>query len=205
MNRRSLILGLGSTVHGFRRMVAHLWALEARLRGVQLDGSVTFSGRPILEVQPGATMRIGRDCRIQSSPRSTPLGNAQPCVLRTLVPGAQLIIGDRVAMSSTIICAAQSVTIGEGTTCGAGAMIIDTDFHEQAETWDWRDNYAGLAKPIAIGRGCFIGARAIILKGVTIGDRAVIGAGAIVTADVPAGAVAAGNPARIIRAAAMPT
>jgi acetyltransferase-like isoleucine patch superfamily enzyme len=37
------------------------------------------------------------------------------------------------------------------------------------------------------------------LKGVTVGDRAVIGAGAVVTKDIPAGHVAAGNPARVIR------
>jgi len=48
---------------------------------------------------------------------------------------------------------------------------------------------------VIIGRGCFIGARAIILKGVTIGDCAVVGAGAVVTRDVPAGHLAAGNPA----------
>jgi acetyltransferase-like isoleucine patch superfamily enzyme len=42
----------------------------------------------------------------------------------------------------------------------------------------------------------FVGARAIILKGVTIGDRAVIGAGAVVSKDVPAGHIAAGNPAK---------
>jgi len=50
---------------------------------------------------------------------------------------------------------------------------------------------------IKIGRGVFIGARAIVLKGVTIGDRAVIGAAAVITKDVPAGHVAAGNPARV--------
>ncbi len=41
--------------------------------------------------------------------------------------------------------------------------------------------------------------RAVILKGVTIGDGAVVAAGAIVTRDVPAGAVVAGNPARVIK------
>ena len=54
------------------------------------------------------------------------------------------------------------------------------------------------ARPVRIGRGCFIGARAILLKGVTLGDRAIVGAGAVVTRDVPAGHIAVGNPARIL-------
>jgi acetyltransferase-like isoleucine patch superfamily enzyme len=52
--------------------------------------------------------------------------------------------------------------------------------------------------PIQIGDGCFIGQRAVVLGGVTIGDGAAIGAGAVVTKDVPAGATAAGVPARVI-------
>lgn len=53
-------------------------------------------------------------------------------------------------------------------------------------------------RPVKIGERCYIGAGAIILPGVTIGDDAVVGAGAVVRADVAAGAVVAGNPARQI-------
>jgi putative colanic acid biosynthesis acetyltransferase WcaB len=53
------------------------------------------------------------------------------------------------------------------------------------------------AAPI-IGNGVDIGANAVILGGITIGDGAVIGAGAVVLKDVPARAVVAGNPARVI-------
>jgi maltose O-acetyltransferase len=52
------------------------------------------------------------------------------------------------------------------------------------------------ARPIRIGDNVWLGGGAIVLPGVTIGDDAVIGAGSVVTRDVPAGAVAAGNPAR---------
>lgn len=53
--------------------------------------------------------------------------------------------------------------------------------------------------PIRLGKGVWIGAHATITAGVTIGDYAVIAAGAVVTKDIPAGAVAGGVPARIIK------
>lgn len=52
--------------------------------------------------------------------------------------------------------------------------------------------------PVTIGDKVFIGARAIILRGVTIGNGAVIGAGAVVAKDVPPMAIVAGNPAKVI-------
>ena len=52
-------------------------------------------------------------------------------------------------------------------------------------------------RTVRIGRHVWIGAGAIILPGVSIGDDALIGAGSVVTRDVPAGAIALGNPARL--------
>lgn len=54
-------------------------------------------------------------------------------------------------------------------------------------------------EPIAIGDNVWIGGGAIVLAGVTIGEDTVVGAGAVVTRDVPAGVVAVGNPARVVR------
>jgi acetyltransferase-like isoleucine patch superfamily enzyme len=75
---------------------------------------------------------------------------------------------------------------------------LDTDFHQPAGQWDWGTGPARGAKPIRIGRGVFIGARAIVLKGSAMGDRAVVGAGAVVTKPVPPRHSAVGNPARTV-------
>lgn len=55
----------------------------------------------------------------------------------------------------------------------------------------------GTVAPVVLRRGCYIGAGALLLPGVTVGERAVIGAGAVVTRDVPAGMIAVGVPARV--------
>jgi len=130
--------------------------------------------------------------------RANPLGLSQPSVLRAMAPGAELVLASAVGISGSVLCAGLSIEIGESTIIGAGAMVLDNDFHQPIGEWDWTTNSQSGAKPVKIGRGVFIGARAIILKGVTIGDRAVIGAGAVVARDVPARHVAFGNPARAV-------
>jgi maltose O-acetyltransferase len=64
---------------------------------------------------------------------------------------------------------------------------------------DAAERAAGLesGRPIRIGRNVWIGGGAIVLLGVSVGDDALIGAGSVVTGDIPAGAVASGNPARV--------
>jgi acetyltransferase-like isoleucine patch superfamily enzyme len=187
---------LGACVSGVRHGFSVLWRLEAQLKGVQFEGKALFVGRPIVSVAANSTLLLGDNVNVTSSLRANPLACFQPSVLRTLEPGARLVLGKDSGLSGAVICAALSVEIGEGALIGSGAMILDNDFHPDLSL---KGNSAmrPAARPVKIGRNVFIGTRAIILKGVTIGDRAVIGAGAVVTKDVPADHIAAGNPSSV--------
>lgn len=181
-----------------RGLMNAFWLAEARLRGFELGDRIILNSRPCLQRHPGSRIALADGVCLNSSLRSNPLGCPQPVVLRTLRPGAEIILGRGVGLSGNSVCAALRIHIGEGTFVGAGAMIFDNDFHSPIGEWTWGDAAPDNPKPIIIGRGVFIGARAMILKGVTIGDRAIVGAGAVVTKDVPAHQLVAGNPARVI-------
>lgn len=86
------------------------------------------------------------------------------------------------------------VEIGDQTQIGPAVQILTAD-HPRDPTQ--RAEGVEFGKPVTIGRNVWIGGGAIILPGVTIGDDAVIGAGSVVTRDVPEGATAVGNPARL--------
>jgi len=187
---------LGAWLAKLRLWQSVFWRAEARLKGVEFQGRAQFQGRPIISVAKGAHLIIGDGVSIASAVRANPLGLFQPSVLRALAPGAQLVLGRGVGLSGTVLCAGSLIEIGEQTIFGAGAMVLDNDFHVPCGEWGWSTDCTTNARPINIGRGVFVGARAIILKGVTIGDRAIIGAGAVITRSVPSRRVVAGNPAR---------
>jgi maltose O-acetyltransferase len=88
-----------------------------------------------------------------------------------------------------------AVTVRARTQIGPAVQIYTADHPRDPSL---RRTGAEFGRPIHIGQDVWIGGGAIILPGVTIGDNAVIGAGSVVTRDVPAGATARGNPARVI-------
>jgi len=107
--------------------------------------------------------------------------------------GAELEIGDGFCNSNVMIRCTQKITIGRDAAISHNVTIMDSDAHEII------GNPNSKTQPVTIGNHVWIGSGAKILKGVTIGDGAVIAAGAVVTRDVPAGCVAAGVPARVIK------
>ncbi len=86
------------------------------------------------------------------------------------------------------------VTVGDRTQIGPGVQILAADHPRDPAV---RARGLEFGRPVRIGCNVWIGAGAIILPGVSIGDDALIGAGSVVTRDVPAGAIAFGNPARV--------
>ncbi|MBP1806059.1 acyltransferase [Rubellimicrobium aerolatum] len=87
----------------------------------------------------------------------------------------------------------RGIHIGEGSAVSFDAVILS------------HDHIAGKHCDTRIGRYCQVGARSMVMPGVTVGDHSVVAAGAIVTKDVPPGSIVAGNPARVIRTGIMTT
>lgn len=108
-------------------------------------------------------------------------------------------VGRRCKISShTFIC--EGVTIEDEVFIGHGVMFTN-DLHPRATNADGSLQTAADWKcvPTVVKRGAAIGSNVTLLCGITIGERATVGAGSVVTKDVPAGAVVAGNPARVLR------
>ncbi len=137
-----------------------------------------------------------RDCEIGEGTKIWNFVNIYGCKLgRDSMVGCfveiqeGVTIGDRTRVQShTFIC--DLVSIGDDVFVGHGVMFINDTMPPQPDKSQWRAT--------VIENGASIGSNATLLP-VRIGEQAVVGAGAVVTRDVPAGAVVAGNPARILR------
>jgi acetyltransferase-like isoleucine patch superfamily enzyme len=120
----------------------------------------------------------------------------------------ELIIGDDTFIghgcSFAVSC---SVKVGKHCLLAGDVQVSDYDGHpiDAGRRRAGEPTPPEGIRPVVIGDDVWIGAGALILKGVQVGDRAVIGARAVVTRDVPPDTVVAGNPARVVKQLAPPS
>jgi maltose O-acetyltransferase len=112
-------------------------------------------------------------------------------------PDGVLDIGARSFVNyGTSLSAMLLVKIGPRCQIGTYCLLMDNDFHRvEPERRLERPESA----PIVLEENVWLGARVVVMSGVTIGEGSVIGAGSVVTRDIPARTIAAGVPAKVIR------
>jgi acetyltransferase-like isoleucine patch superfamily enzyme len=170
----------------YARLFARLVRRRLFVRRLETDG-IAFIG-------PRVTLQIGRGGRIELG-RWSWLGHGTKirCHEGVVQIGAKTVLGQECTIS-----AYQHVSIGRECVIADRVMLIDFD-HGVVEV-DRPIRLQGIYKrDVRVGNNVWIGYGACILRGVTIGDNAIIGTSAVVTKDVPANAVVAGIPGRVVR------
>jgi len=176
--------------------------IRFRWSGVSYGKGFSSAGTIVLDIYPGSRVILGDHVVVVSdSRRCTAAALAFPSRFRTFTPSSEIIIGNNVGLNGTSITSrSRTITIGEGTMVAPNVIIVDSDFHVPWPPEKRRD-YPGTDSDgdVRIGKNCWIGMNAVILKGVTIGDNSIIGAGSIVNQDIPADSLAAGMPAKVVK------
>jgi len=150
------------------------------------------------ERQPGNRIWIMEGASVELGERAW-LRTEYGSNLLTAFPGARISVGRDALLNGTMIHSKGSITIGCESRLAFGTRILDADLHDlDSETPE------GIS-PVTIGDRVWIGADAVVLRGVTIGDDVVIGAGSIVTRDIPQRCLALGTPAKPVRDLAIRT
>ncbi len=155
-------------------------------RRLETDGMVFLGPRLQIQVALGARLRLGRFVWIGHESKIR-------CHQGAVEIGPKTVIGQDCTISSY-----RRVRIGSGCVIADRAMFIDFD-HNVADTEQAIRRQGIYMREVEVGSNVWIGYNAQILRGVSVGDNAIIGANSVVTRDIPANAVAAGSPARVLR------
>ncbi|MHB8769757.1 MAG: acyltransferase [Syntrophales bacterium] len=127
---------------------------------------------------------------------ATPDRNVRLTVWSDLDGQGRISIGDCCLISPGVrISAATEIRIADNCMFAHGAFVTDSDWHGVYD----RGLPIGQTLPVHIGANVWVGDSAIICKGVTIGKNSIIGAGSVVVKDIPENAIAAGNPAAVLK------
>jgi acetyltransferase-like isoleucine patch superfamily enzyme len=170
----------------YLRLIVRLLRRRLMHRRLHTDG-IAFIG-------PRVTLQIGKKGRIELGRWSwLGLGTKIRCHEGVVEIGAKTVLGQECTIS-----AYKRVSIGRECVIADRVMMIDFD-HGVTEV-ERPVRLQGIYKrDVRVGNNVWIGYGACILRGVIVGDNAVIGTNAVVTRDVPANAVVAGVPAKVIR------
>lgn len=181
------------------RLSSYYNLLRLKMYGVEHGTHCVIHGKLYINLFSTAKVKIGDNLYFSSGWGINALcANKRGVIYAT--ENANITIGNNVGMSSVVLWAHESITIGDHVKIGGNSILIDTDSHNmdylvrRGQYTDW-----GVSKPIVIEDDVFIGVNCIILKGVTIGARSIIAAGSVVTKSIPADCVAGGNPAKVIK------
>ncbi len=181
-------------------MNSNWFKLALKCTKVKYGRNLLLQGVPVIFNKSGATLQIGDNVTVKSSFLSNLVGLYSRTIIVTRTPEAEIIIGDNVGISGATIYARKSIRIGANTLVGGNVKILDNDFHPieiEARNQDVKEKIG--TKPIVIGKNCFIGCNAIILKGTVLGDGCVVGAGAVVSGRFEDGSVVVGNPGKVLK------
>jgi acetyltransferase-like isoleucine patch superfamily enzyme len=181
-------------------MNSNWFKIILKIEGVKYGKNLLLKGIPAIIRTNGSKLIIGKDVTLKSSFFSNLIGIYCRTIIVTRSINAEIKIGDHVGISGATIYARKSIQIGDNTMIGGNVKIIDNDFHP-IEIYERHSQDKSKVKeaPVIIGKNCFIGVNALILKGTELGDNCVVGAGAVVAGKFEANTVLAGNPAKVIR------
>lgn len=159
------------------------------------------------QFQPDQFRALGPDCVFEAGvlvfhPENISLGRNVYVGHQSILKGYyknELRIGDETWIGQQVFMhAAGGLTIGARVGIGPGVKILTSEHRDAGREVPVLFSPLELA-PVVIDDDADLGIGAILLPGVHVGRGAVVGAGAVVTRDVPAYAVVAGSPARILR------
>ena len=158
---------------------------------------MSLSNEPIQRIAPD--VKLGRNVRIFGFTNLYGCEVGDDSKIGTFVEiqkGAK--IGRRCKVSShTFIC--EGVTIEDEVFIGHNVVFTNDLFPRATANGQLQTDADWKCVPTLVKRGASIGSGAVLLCGITIGENSVVGAGSVVTKDVPANAIVAGNPARVMK------
>ena len=179
---------------------SNYFKLFMKVNKVKYGKGLNLYGIPMIFRKGKSTLKIGEGCTIKSSFLSNLVGLNHRTIIVTITDEAKIEIGNNVGISAATIYARKGISIGDNTLIGGNVKIIDNDFHPieiEARNKDIKEKIG--TREVKIGKNCFIGCNALILKGTEIGDGSVVGAGSVVSGKFPKNVVIAGNPSKVVK------